>query len=524
MRTFKLAFSLKTAYRVNSFLYAVKQIPLLGRALPGTLYASPVPKALGLVVAILWELASVFLGKALYLGGLVFLPGILYQGQDTAAVYCHLLLFLTAAGAFTNTYMFNPTNDKYYAILLMRMDARKYTLSDYGYAILKVVVGFLPFTLLFGLLAGVPLWLCLLCPFSIAGGKAMAAAAYLRQYEKTGDVQNENALGKFQWLVLFLLLAAAYGLPALGLTVPLAAFGAAAVLAVLGGAAAAAKIIQFPLYKPMYREILASARSGLDKTKKAAAVTQARTRKLISADTAITSRRHGLEYFNELFIKRHQKILWKSSKWIAMVSAVLVLGALLVLFLLPQARQPVNEILMSFLPYFVFIMYAINRGTGFTQALFMNCDHSMLTYSFYKQPRFILKLFQIRLREIIKVNLLPALVIGGGLALLLFASGGTENPLNYAVLFVSILVMSVFFSVHYLTIYYLLQPYNAGTEMKSGTYRLVLIATYAVCYMLMQVRMDTLLFGAAAILLCAAYCAAACLLVYRLAPKTFRLR
>ena len=135
-----------------------------------------------------------------------------------------------------------------------------------------------------------------------------------------------------------------------------------------------------------------------------------------------------------------------------------------------------------------------------------------------------MKLFQIRLREIIKVNLLPALVIGGGLALLLFASGGTENPLNYAVLFVSILVMSVFFSVHYLTIYYLLQPYNAGTEMKSGTYRLVLIATYAVCYMLMQVRMDTLLFGAAAILLCAAYCAAACLLVYRLAPKTFRLR
>ena len=33
--------------------------------------------------------------------------------------------------------------------------------------------------------------------------------------------------------------------------------------------------------------------------------------------------------------------------------------------------------------------------------------------------------------------------------------------------------MSMFFSVHYLTIYYLLQPYNAGTEMKSGTYRIV---------------------------------------------------
>ena len=54
---------------------------------------------------------------------------------------------------------------------------------------------------------------------------------------------------------------------------------------------------------------------------------------------------------------------------------------------------------MTWLPYFAFIMYLINRGTSFTQALFMNCDHSLLTYSFYKQPGFVLKLFQIRLRE-----------------------------------------------------------------------------------------------------------------------------
>lgn len=50
----------------------------------------------------------------------------------------------------------------------------------------------------------------------------------------------------------------------------------------------------------------------------------------------------------------------------------------------------------------------------------MNCDHSLLTYSFYKQPRFILRLFQIRLREIMKINAVPALVIGIVLALILF--------------------------------------------------------------------------------------------------------
>lgn len=68
-------------------------------------------------------------------------------------------------------------------------------------------------------------------------------------------------------------------------------------------------------------------------------------------------------------------------------------------------------------------MYMCNRGSIYTQVLFMNCDHSMLTYPFYKKPAFILKLFQIRLRELIKMNLPPAMVIGGGLALLLYVTG-----------------------------------------------------------------------------------------------------
>ena len=38
-----------------------------------------------------------------------------------------------------NTNLFNPTKDKYYAIILMRMDARAYTLVNYIYAILKVI-------------------------------------------------------------------------------------------------------------------------------------------------------------------------------------------------------------------------------------------------------------------------------------------------------------------------------------------------------------------------------------------------
>ncbi|HIU24977.1 MAG TPA: hypothetical protein IAC50_00570 [Candidatus Copromorpha excrementigallinarum] len=135
-----------------------------------------------------------------------------------------------------------------------------------------------------------------------------------------------------------------------------------------------------------------------------------------------------------------------------------------------------------------------------------------------------MRLFRIRLREIMKINAVPALVIGGGLALILFVTGGTETPLNYALLIISVLFMSLFFSIHYLMIYYLLQPYNAGTEMKSGMYRIVMIVTYGICFALMQVRMHILIFGAITIVFCIVYSIVASILVYRCAPKTFRIR
>ena len=246
--------------------------------------------------------------------------------------------------------------------------------------------------------------------------------------------------------------------------------------------------------------------------------------RLISPDSGIVSQKSGFEYLNELFMKRHQKILWKSAKKVSIICILVFTGLFVLLLVLPEVREKINSLLMTYLPYFVFIMYAVNRGTAFTQALFMNCDHSLLTYSFYKQPHNILRLFQIRLREIIKINLLPAFTIGIGLALLLLGSGGTGEPAHYVILLISILSMSIFFSVHYLTLYYLLQPYNVNTEMKSGTYQIAMSATYLVCFFLMQVRMDTMLFGLMIILFCVLYSISACILIFRFAGKTFRLR
>lgn len=522
-KTLKISFSLKNTYRVNGILYSLKQIPVLKRLLPQSLYKVRGLKIFANVLSVIGEILSMFVGKLLYFATMVCGIGAVYEKLPDSQVFLHLLFFLTVIGSFANTHLFNPTKDKYYAMILMRMDAREYTLINYFYAMLKVVAGFLPFTVLFGMIAGVPLWFCLLLPVCIAGMKLLAAAVTLWDYEKRGFGYNENRMSKYVWGCVALLLVVAYAPPAFGFALPESVYMVLFSACIPLGAVGLKKVLAFKDYYAINKELLSGLTNQMDSNTSAQLAKQLNEKK-ISADTSITSSRKGFEYLNELFIKRHKKILWNSTKKISCVCAFLVAAVLVMVYLYPQENSDINKLVMMGLPYFVFIMYAINRGTSFTQALFMNCDHSLLTYSFYKQPSFILRLFQIRLREIMKINAVPALVIGVGLALILFATGGTDNPLNYAVLIVSVLCMSLFFSIHYLTIYYLLQPYNAGTELKSGTYQIVLTATYLACFALMQLRMPIMVFGLMTIVFCVLYSVVASILVYRLAPKTFRLR
>ena len=524
LKTLRLSFALKNTYRVNSILYAIRQIPLVKRIIPVTIYRIRGFKIFANILSVIWEIVAVFLGKILYFLTMVVGPAKLLDvpAEAGAQIILHLLLILSIIGTMANTYMFNPTKDKYYAIILLGMDARGYTLINYFYSILKVIAGFTLCSFVFGLPMGLSVWQCLLVPLFVAGVKMAYATKQLLGYEKHGTVNNENKLSKLWWIVLLLLFGAAYGLPVIGFMIPEFVSVICMCAGILLGLMSLRKILTFAHYRPMYKELLLDAVVVNPATSQSIQADQ--SRKKISTDTSIRSNRKGFEYLNELFIKRHQKLLWKSVMRIAAAVLALVAIVLIALQFVPELKSSLNGMLMTYLPYMVFVMYAINRGTGFTQALFINCDHSLLTYSFYKQPKNILKLFWIRLREIIKVNLLPSSVIGAGLALLLFATGGTDNPLNYVVLFVSVVALSIFFSVHYLTLYYLLQPYNAGTEMKSGTYQLMTGGTYLVCYMMLQVKMPTLSFGIMTIAFCVIYCFVASILVYKLAPKTFRIR
>lgn len=52
------------------------------------------------------------------------------------------------------------------------------------------------------------------------------------------------------------------------------------------------------------------------------------------------------------------------------------------MLLAPTAKVPINNFIMNYLPFVLLLMYFINTGKVVTNAMFMNCDHSMLSYRF----------------------------------------------------------------------------------------------------------------------------------------------
>lgn len=520
--SFRMSFRLKDTYRTNSFIYMLKSIPLVKKLIPASLYASKGLKRFAHIISIIEEIISVFLGKGLYLGVMVFFPLSILKSNHVSC-FLHILLFLTLIGGVLNTHMFTSSKDKYYAMFLMRMDANKYVISNYLYDIAKTIVGFMVMVILFGSMVNVPVIACILIPFYVVSVKCIINALVLQDMSKKQKATDQVLPVPITIGLAVLLLAAAYGLPYLGFAIPVFGFYIVCGITIIGAIPALRYILNFTAYRPIYKELLEPDDFIQNDPKAVADNIQSTYQKKLDYSVEQTSSKTGYAYFNELFNKRHSRLLTKSAFCLTIIIAIIFIIMVICCFVFSDISVEVNSLMLTYLPYFLFIMYMINRGQAITEAMFMNCDHSMLTYRFYRQPKVILNLFAARLKTVIVINLMPALVIAVGLPLLLYLTGGTKNPLNYVLLFVSIISMSVFFSVHNMVLYYLLQPYNINLEKKNPTYSIISTVTYVVCYSIMKMEMPTIIFGTIITAFCILYIIVALILAYKLAPKTFKL-
>ena len=173
---------------------------------------------------------------------------------------------------------------------------------------------------------------------------------------------------------------------------------------------------------------------------------------------------------------------------------------------------------------FVFLMYCITSGRSITRALFYNCDHSLMKYGYYRRPDAILKNFRIRLRFMLKSELPMVVVLCVGFVIDTIIIGKADQWVKLLSIIACIVLLSIFYSVVYLCMYYIFQPYTEGGKETGVGYSVCKGVIYVVSYSCLQIDTLPQYFAAIIMVITVVGLVAGYALAYLMAPKRFVLK
>ncbi len=524
MKTLIKSLRLENAYTTNKTIYFLKSFPLIKNILPVSLYKSTALKVIGFIVSIFRALRITFLGKILsFLSLYVVVFALLQVNPDTTASnFVYAFSLLTIAGGVLNNDVFKPDKSKSYALFCMKMSPKSYTLSTYYYFLAKTFIGNLAVTILAMFLFHLDnILLVLLLALYVAFVKGIFTAIKIMRFKVKQKTGSEKIFTTISTILIPALIFTTYLPIYLGIfpdVIFYPLFGISAV----GFIIATVYLHRFTQYYPLYKYIF-SKESFMERFDKTDAKDKAAFKATIADDASQTSDKQGFAYFHDLFVKRHKKLLLKPALITAGIIGAIVTGLCIVSVVSNEYNTIIHGFITNHFAGIAFVMYFVNRSMTITKAMFHNCDNAMLSYNFYRRPDVLLPLFRLRLKTLISINLLPSMIMAIGIPLIVYMTGGTDT-INYLIMTVSILALSVFFSVHFLLMYYMLQPYNTNAEGKYGPYYIVSWVTYFACYILYSSNVSLVPFSVASLVFCVLYIVLGLNLVQKKAPNTFKLR
>lgn len=537
--TLKQIIRMRASLWVNSFLYYFQRLWLIGKLIPDSLFGNyRLKRGLSVAAVLLRQLLDL-LGKPLYLLCFAGLPIALLTGRhpelkgQSFALLVHILFFLNCLlGPLGDSQIFTVTRDKVTFLKYLQLAPRRYCLCSFAYRYLPFFLFYLPFLLAAArftggtLLQGFLLWLML------AAFRMMGEALQLFWFHRTEKVLSRSMV--CNWILLIVCPAAAYLLPALGLLWPADAvlLHPAAVVLWLGLGLACGYYILFGYRyydKKLPRSLdLNFLLSSLLKNSSTASFKEVEIKekdlKLPAAGKERIRHLKGYAYFNALFFARHRRQLVRPVYYRLLMATAIFLFSLVLFFTRRETAVNLSRNLTALLPSFVFLMYFMTVADKACRAMFYNCDKDMLHYAFYRQPKTILKNFQIRLLRISLYDL----AIGGALcvfaAIFCLLCGTSVLTWDFLLFCAAILLLSILFTAHHLCLYYIFQPYSESLRIKNPFFSVINTVMYFLCFLCLEIKAERFVFTAAVLGFTLFYIAAVLLLVYRRAPKAFRIK
>ena len=526
--------------QVNVLLYYVRKLPFVGEKIPYRLYGeTDIKKAIG-AIPVVFSVIGAFVGTFLYFLLMIKLPANWIQGfwekegifVDQKAVMVYLfLIFSFLPGSFLVSNLTEGAKKDYVLLHVMRIPAVQYYRSKMVLKGVKDTICFLVPLLWFGFGAESALFVV-----SLFFTRYIGHAGILQHYrhsEKKGKKVFWKSLGK-TFLMFGIILALGYGVAA---AVPRLFFDRYVMAEVvvflsftLVGMFCFSKVWKYGGYT-IFAKKMVSLKDFLEQDD---AVKEARAADVQIQDKDISkeelrSRKYeekaGYDYLNAIFFERHKRIVSRAVKSrIIIILAVGLIGAVALLFVGEQMKQKTFEAMTQMMPVMVFVMYLESTGGRICKAMFFNCDISLLKYGYYREADAILKNFKIRLRKLLMLDAVPAAIICGMILLWTLLCGEILAVWKAIPLMAGSLLLSAFFCLFHLFMYYITQPYTEEKTVKSPIFSVVNALVYFGCYLCLQIQTGSWLFTLGVLAVTIIFIPLSYFCVFRFAPKTFKIR
>ncbi len=526
--------------QVNVLLYYVRKLPFVGEKIPYRLYGeTDIKKAIG-AIPVVFSVIGAFVGTFLYFLLMIKLPANWIQGfwekegifVDQKAVMVYLfLIFSFLPGSFLVSNLVEGAKKDYVLLHVMRIPAAQYYRSKMVLKGVKDTICFLVPLLWFGFGAESALFVV-----SLFFTRYIGHAGILQHYrhsEKKGKKVFWKSLGK-TFLMFGIILALGYGVAA---AVPRLFFDRYVMAEVvvflsftLVGMFCFSKVWKYGGYT-IFAKKMVSLKDFLEQDD---AVKEARAADVQIQDKDISkeelrSRKYeekeGYDYLNAIFFERHKRIVSRAVKSrIIIILAVGLIGAVALLFVGEQMKQKTFEAMTQMMPVMVFVMYLESTGGRICKAMFFNCDISLLKYGYYREADAILKNFKIRLRKLLMLDAVPAAIICGMILLWTLLCGEILAVWKVIPLMAGSLLLSAFFCLFHLFMYYITQPYTEEKTVKSPIFSVVNALVYFGCYLCLQIQTGSWLFTLGVLAVTIIFIPLSYFCVFRFAPKTFKIR
>ncbi|MCR5250063.1 MAG: hypothetical protein K6E50_05600 [Lachnospiraceae bacterium] len=536
----RIILSLRNTININGILYGFRRIPIIGRLISDRIYGVPVVKGLTMIFSVLTEIFKAVCGKLLLFVILFFFSGgvcSFFERPQKIGFLAGFLLLSWISAYFQ--LFFYPRTETTYAVLHMGMDAKDYVRALMFYKVILVFACNILFGVPAALLAGVDWYAVLLLPFSGVGFIMMRLGMQMLVYKWRADSRRKRGKSMEKLSIegnvivsLLILFALFFGGPfAIVAAIAYDAYWAVLLLLALGvpaGLLGLSLIRRFP--ERLYRTAIVSEKAIRDEIQiRNKNYGKKKTSFAINEAKGDTTGAKGYRLLDSLFMKRHASVLWGRTLLFGIGTALMIaLASVYLYFELREFAQPSQSTLRWLFSrhpgLFTMLLFMINTGDNVMYTMYTNCDTTLLSYSFYRKPEALRTMFGLRLVDVFKLNLPPAILLAGFGVVTLALTGGEDYALQYLFTVLEILIALVYFSARGVVRFYLLQPYSGAEKIKNLFTGFLSFLLFIVCTVLLVSGISAVKLTIAGFIFVPVYLLIAGKLVYSLSPKVFKNR